>query len=202
MKLIGSMASPFVRKVRIVLADKKLDYDFVLENVWAPETTIQLFNPIGQVPCLMLDEAHALYDSSVIVDYLDTLTPVSKLIPSTGRERAVVKCWEALADGIADAAILIRQELTLRPKKQQSEEWIARQMSKVDVGLKRMAQDLGDNPYCVGAHYSLADVAVGCVLGWLIFRFPEINWRVDYPNLSIYFDRISERQSFKDTVPQ
>ena len=106
MKLIGALTSPYVRKVRVVMAEKKLDYSFVAENVWAPDTTINESNPLGKVPCLIMEGGEALFDSRVIVEYLDTLSPVGKLIPSLGRERAEVKTWEALADGLLDAAIL------------------------------------------------------------------------------------------------
>ena len=112
MKLIGSTASPYVRKVRIVLAEKKLDYQFVPENVWADDTTITSANPLGKVPCLVMEGGEAVFDSRVIVEYLDTLSPVGKLLPPSGRERAEVKTWEALADGVADAAILARLEAT------------------------------------------------------------------------------------------
>lgn len=202
MKLIGSLASAYVRKVRVVMAEKKLDYELVLENVWAPETTILQSNPLGKVPCLIMEDGGAMFDSRVIVEYLDTLTPVGKLIPPNGRERAEVKCWEALADGVLDAAVLVRLERTLRPDAQQSQEWINRQMDKVRAGLKAMSSGLKDTPFCAGNHYTLADVAVGCALGWLVFRFPEIDWRNDHPNLSKLFDKLSERPSFKDTVPQ
>lgn len=202
MKLIGSLASPYVRKVRIVMAEKKLDYELVLENVWTPETTIHLFNPLGKVPCLVMEDGGAMFDSRVIVEYLDTLTPVGKLIPVQGRERAGVKCWEALADGVTDAAIAIRLEKTQRPEAQQSQAWIDRQMGKVSAGLKAMSAGFAETPFCAGNHYTLADVAVGCALGWLSFRFPEIDWRGDYPNLEKLFDKLSERPSFKDTLPQ
>lgn len=202
MKLIGSTASPYVRKVRVVMAEKKLDYEFILENVWAPETKIMQSNPLGKVPCLVMEDGGAMFDSRVIVEYLDTLTPVCKLIPPNGRERAEVKCWEALADGVLDAGVTVRLERTLRPEAQQSEEWIKRQMDKVHAGLKAMSSGLKDTPFCTGTHYTLADVAVGCALGWLAFRFPEIDWRGDYPNLAKLFDKLSERPSFKDTVPQ
>ncbi len=201
MKLIGSTASPFVRKVRIVLAEKKLECDLILENVWSPDTTIQSANPLGKVPCLIMEDSNSMFDSHVIVEYLDTLTPVSKLIPTHGRERAGVKCWEALADGMLDAAILVRLELTQRPAELQSNDWIARQMSKVHAGLKAMSAGLGEQPFCSGAHYSLSDVSVGCTLGWLSFRFPELDWRSDYPNLARLFEKLSERPSFKETVP-
>jgi glutathione S-transferase len=201
MKLIGSVTSPYVRKVRVVMAEKKLDYSFELDNVWGDQTRIHLSNPLGKVPCLVMEDGTAMYDSRVIAEYLDTLTPVCKLLPPNGRDRADVKVWEALADGVLDAAVLVRLERTLRPAEQQSEPWIERQMGKVQAGLQVMSENLGEQPFCMGNHYTLADVAVGCALGWLLFRFPEIGWRNDYPNLARLFDKLSERASFKDTVP-
>jgi glutathione S-transferase len=202
MKLIGSLASPFVRKVRVVLAEKKLDYGYELENVWDAGTSIHLSNPLGKVPCLIMEDGSSLYDSRVIVEYLDALTPVCKLMLPNARDRADIKVWEALADGVLDAAVLVRLERTLRPEAQQSAAWIERQMAKVHAGLAVMSTNLRDGPYCKGNHYTLADVAVGCALGWLSFRFPEITWRDDYANLARLYDKLSERQSFKDTVPQ
>lgn len=201
MKLIGSTTSPFVRKVRIVMAEKRLDYTLIEEDVWRVDTTIQQSNPLGKVPCLLMEDSAALFDSRVIVEYLDTLTPVGKLLPGSGRERAGVKSWEALADGVLDAAILVRLERSLRMPEQQSPDWIARQMGKVEAGLKAMAADYADTPFCVGNQFTLADVAVGSALGWLSFRFPEIAWREHHPNLERLFERLSERPSFKDTAP-
>lgn len=202
MKLIGSLASPYVRKVRVVMAEKKLEYDLILENVWAPDTTIQQSNPLGKVPCLLMEDGGAMFDSRVIVEYLDTLTPVGKLIPAHGRERAEVKSWEALADGVADAAVLIRVERTQRIAALQSDAWIVRQMDKVNAGLKAMSNGLGDASFCTGIHLTLADISVACTLGWLSFRFPEIEWRDDYANLAKLFDKLSDRPSFKDTQPE
>lgn len=200
MKLIGSLGSPYVRKVRVVLAEKKLDYQFELENVWAPDTAISKLNPLGKVPSLVMDDGSVMIDSRVMVEYLDTLTPVCKLLPANSRDRADVKCWEALADGIIDAAVIVRLE-RLRPIELQSEDWVARQQGKVKLGLAALSDKLGDLPYCMGKNYSLADVAVGCTLGWLSFRFPDIGWRDDHANLARLFDKLSERQSFKDTFP-
>ena len=200
MKLIGSLGSPYVRKVRVVLAEKKLDYQFELENVWAPDTAISKLNPLGKVPSLVMDDGSVMIDSRVMVEYLDTLTPVCKLLPANSRDRADVKCWEALADGIIDAAVIVRLE-RLRPIELQSEDWVARQQGKVKLGLAALSDKLGDLPYCMGKNYSLADVAVGCTLGWLTFRFPDICWRDDHANLARLFDKLSERQSFKDTFP-
>ncbi|WP_209587095.1 glutathione S-transferase C-terminal domain-containing protein [Massilia sp. BHUDP2] len=201
MKLIGSFTSPYVRKVRVVMADKKLDVSFVQENVWVPETTIQQVNPLGKIPCLIMEDGSTLYDSRVIAEYLDTISPVCKLLPPNGRERTEVKVWEALADGVLDAAILVFLERRERPPEQQSAKWIERQMGKVHAGLREMSTRLGESSYCMGIHYTLADVAVGCALGWLAFRFPDIDWRGDYPNLARLADKLAERPSFRDTVP-
>ncbi|NDC10193.1 MAG: glutathione S-transferase [Oxalobacteraceae bacterium] len=165
MKLIGSLASPYVRKVRVVMSEKKLDYEFVLEDVWSADTTIFQSNPLGKVPCLVMEDGGAMFDSRVIVEYLDTMSPVGKLIPAAGRERASIKVWEALADGVADAGILARLERIQRPASQQSEAWVERQLDKVRHGTRAMALALGDHPFCAGKQFSLADVAMGCALG-------------------------------------
>lgn len=203
MKLIGSLSSPYVRKVRIVLAEKKLDYQLELEDVWATDTTIQQFNPLGKVPCLVMDDGNFnLFDSRVIVEYLDALSPVSRLLPAAGRERVEVKWWEAMADGLLDACLLLRLEETQRPPEHRSESWTQRQRHKVNATLPLMAEQLGDKGFCVGHNnYSLADVAVGCALGYLDFRFPDISWRGEYPNLVRLYDKLMQRQSFIDTAP-
>jgi glutathione S-transferase len=201
MKLIGSLASPFTRKARVVLAEKKIDYQLVLEDVWAPDTGIHQFNPLGKVPCLVMEDGEAVFDSRVICEYVDTLSPVGKLIPQSGRERIEVRCWEALADGILDAGVLIRVEGTQRAEEHRVESWIARQQRKIDEGLVAMSQGLGGNAWCTGNHYSLADIALGCALGYLDFRFPELNWRDKHPNLDKHYAKLSQRQSFIDTVP-
>ncbi|MGE0496320.1 MAG: glutathione S-transferase N-terminal domain-containing protein [Ramlibacter sp.] len=203
MKLIGAVTSPYVRKVRIVMAEKKLDYQFVAEDVWAADTTIGQSNPLGKVPCLVMEGGEALFDSRVIVEYLDTLSPVGKLIPAMGRERAEVKTWEALADGVLDALILARLEATWpgRTKAQRSTTWIDRQVAKVHTSLAAMSKGLGDKPYCAGIHLSLADIAVGCALGYLDFRFPEIDWRTAHPSLAKLHEKLMQRPSFADSLP-
>ena len=203
MKLIGALTSPYVRKVRVVMAEKKLDYDLVLENVWSAETLIGESNPLGKVPCLVMEGSEALHDSRVIVEYLETLSPVGKLIPSCGRERAEVKTWEALADGLLDASLLARLEATWagRSDAERSQAWIDRQLGKVHAALRAMSQGLADKSYCVGIHLSLADIAVGCALGYLDFRFPQIDWRTPYPNLTRLHEKLMQRPSFADTLP-
>lgn len=206
MKLIGSLSSPFVRKVRVVLAEKKLDYQLQLEDVWDTSASIHSLNPLGKIPCLVMDDdTPALYDSRVIVEYLDTLSPVSRLLPANGRERIEVKWWEAIADGVLDAAVLIRLEATQRTPEQQSASWIARQRTKIESALPLMDTRLGDRAYCVGyqsSAYSLADIAVGCALGYLDFRLPDLNWRANCSNLARHYDKLQQRPSFIDTLPQ
>jgi len=203
MKLIGSTTSPYVRKVRIVMSEKKLDYQFIEENVWAADTKMAQYNPLGKVPCLLMDGGEAVFDSRVIVEYLDTLSPVGKLIPSSGRERAEVKTWEALADGLLDAAVLARLEDTWtgRSAAERSQAWVDRQMDKIDLSLKAMSLGLGDKAYCSGIHLSLSDVATGCALGYLDFRFPHIDWRSAHPNLAKLADKLAKRPSFIDSLP-
>jgi glutathione S-transferase len=123
------------------------------------------------------------------------------LIPSNGRERVEVRTWEALADGLLDAAILVRLEQTQRPPEQQSPAWIARQMSKVQAALRSASNGLGERPWCNGQSYTLADVALGCALGWLDYRFPSIDWRTPYPNLARQYEKLSVRPSFVETAP-
>lgn len=205
MRLIGAVTSPYARKVRIVLSEKKLDYQFVTENVWAEDTHINSANPLGKVPCLVMEAQDAVFDSRVIVDYLDTLSPVGKLIPAAGRQRVEVKTWEALADGLLDAAILARLEQTWpgRSASERSQAWVARQMGKVDRALTAMSTGLADKPWCsVGVHMTLADIAVGCALGYLDFRFPELPWRARHPNLAQLLDtKLAPRPSFVETAP-
>jgi glutathione S-transferase len=205
MRLIGAQASPYVRKVRVVLAEKKLEYKFVPENVWAADTQIGAANPLGKVPCLVMDGQDAVFDSRVIVEYLETLSPVGKLIPPSGRQRVEVKTWEALADGLLDASILARLEQTW-PGRQDGERcqaWIDRQMGKVDDALAAMSAGLADKPWCSpGIHMTLADIAVGCALGYLDFRFPQLDWRARHDNLARLLDeRLMQRPSFAETIP-
>jgi glutathione S-transferase len=200
MKLVGSFTSPFVRKVRIVLSEKRIVYDFDVDIPWESDTRVAEHNPLGKVPILIMDDGTTLYDSRVIVDYLDSANPVSRLMPEFNRERSMVKRWEALADGISDAASTIFLERK-RPKSLQSTEWISRQQRKAMLGLEVAARDLGDKKWCEGNVYTLADVALGCTLGYLSFRFPEMKWRM-FPNLVRLVDTLEERASFIETAPK
>ena len=200
MKLIAAPVSPYSRKVRIVLAEKRIEYDLIMDNPTDPATRVSDFNPLGKVPVLVLDDETTLFDSRVIVEFLDSASPIARLIPEDNRERVAVRRWEALADGCIDAAIAVVME-SRRPGELQNAEWIARQQGKVDRALRVMSEDLAERGWCTGEAYNLADIAVGCALGYLELRMPELNWRKQYPNLGKLFDKVSKRASFKATVP-
>jgi len=200
LKLIATLTSPYARKVRIALAEKKIEYALVEDSPWLPGNGVSEINPLGKIPVLLLDDGTRVFDSRVIVEYLDSTSPVSRLIPEPARQRIAVKRWEALADGVCDAASAIFLERK-RPARQQSKEWIERQRAKIDRGVVELARDLDERPWCNGEAYSLADIATGCALGYLDLRFPEIDWRGAHANLVALAEKLAARPSFADTVP-
>lgn len=203
MRLLGSLTSPYVRKVRVVLAEKGLACEFVTENVWGANAQINRFNPLGKVPCLILDDGRSLVDSRVIAAYLDTLAPEPLLIPPA--QRTDVLRWEALADGLLDAAILARLEQTWsgRSEAERSQAWVQRQLGKVEATLAVLSADLQGKTWCVGGDApTLADVAVGCALAYLDLRFPDLHWRERHAPLAGLLDqRLAVRASFVQTQP-
>ena len=203
MKLLASLASPYTRKVRIVLAEKRIDCDVEIVDVNAPANPVTRDNPLGKIPTLVLDDGTALYDSRVIVEFLDNVSPIARLIPDENRERVAVRRWEALADGVLDAGGLVRYE-SLRPKKEQSAAWVEKQLGKVRRGLAAMDAELGERAWCHGERYSLADIALGCCFGWLEFRKPGgIDWRAPRANnLARHYDKLMERPAFAETAPK
>ncbi len=200
MKLIGTPASPYTRKVRVVALEKKIDLAFEIDNPWAPDSKVPLYNPAGRVPVLLLEDGTALYDSRVIAEYLDLASPVARLIPADNRERIEVKRWEALADETLASGVLMRLERNREPSLR-SDAWIERQSSKVVSGLDTIDRDLGAHAWCTGNSVTLADIAVGCMLLWLEFRFPDTAWRKDRPALDRLVTRLATRPSFAETVP-
>lgn len=200
MKLLASLTSPYARKVRIALAEKKIDYALVEVSPWTAEDKVAAVNPLAKIPVLIVEDGLFVYDSRVIVEYLDSVSPVSRLIPEPTRQRIAVKRWEALADGICDAAATIVLERK-RPAARQDQDWIDRQQRKVELGVAELARELGERSWCNGEGYSLADIAVGCALGYLDFRDPAFDWRDRHPNLARFADRLGKRASFADTVP-
>lgn len=201
MKLLASLTSPYVRKVRVVLAEKKIDYELVLESPWVEGNTVSLSNPLGKIPVLILDDESTVFDSRVIAEYLDTMAPNNRLIPASGRERISVKRWEALADGVLDAAVAAFLE-ERRPDGERSPSWIQRQRGKIDLTLQAMSDDLGDQAWCHGNSMTLADISVGCALGYLLLRLADLRWAESYPNLARLYEKLMLRPAFADTVPQ
>lgn len=201
MKLIGTPTSPYARKARIVLAEKKIDFDWVVDSPNKPDSGVPKYNPLARIPVLVLDDDTAIFDSPVIVEYLDNLAPNNRLFPQPSRERMEVKRWEALADGLLDAAVGIRLELQ-RPEDKRSENWMTRERQVIDAALDMMSRELDDKHWCMGTPFTFADVAVGCALGYLAFRFPDIDWRARHPNLGKLHDKLMQRSSFADTVPR
>ena len=198
MKLFMTPNSPYARKVRVVLMEKRIECELVEVDLSSPDSPVPAYNPLGKIPTLLLDDETALYDSPVITEYLDKKTPVMHLIPVT--KRIEVRRWEALADGICDAAVAVMME-GRRDEAKRDEQIIAKQKLKVERGLSALSKDLGANNWCVGNAFSLADIAVGCTLAYVNMRMPETNWRETHPNLAELFARLLERPSFASTAP-
>jgi glutathione S-transferase len=201
MKLLSAPASPYSRKVRIVLAEKRIDCDIERVDVQPQDNPVNSHNPLGKIPTLLLDDGAAIYDSRVIVEFLDNMTANSRLIPQDNRERIAVRRWEALADGVLDAGLLARYE-SLRPASEQSAAWVAKQAARIRRGLGQMESELGSRAWCQSERYTLADIALGCCVGWLGFRKPAgIDWRAECQGLARHYDKLMERPAFADTVP-
>ena len=201
MKLLASLASPYTRKVRVVLAEKKIDCELELVDVQPAENPVNAHNPLGKVPTLVLDDGTPLFDSRVIVEFLDARSPINRLIPDETRERVAVRRWEALADGVLDAGLLVRYE-ALRPKHERSQAWVEKQVARMHRGAALIARDLEGRTWCHGDRYSLADIAIGCCMGWLDFRKPgEVDWAKQYPGLERHYRKLMDRAAFADTVP-
>lgn len=199
MKLIGSRTSPYVRKVRVFLAEKGLAYDFVEESVWSPATQIARYNPLSKVPVLVLDDGTCLYDSSVITEYVDALVAPA-LIPGAPLPRALVRRIESLADGICDAAVSIVLERKREPLRQDAPS-MDRSRAKVDLGLATLETSLGDREWLDASGPGLADVAAGCAALYVEFRLPEVGWRERHPGLRRWAERLEARPAFAATRP-
>jgi glutathione S-transferase len=199
MKLIGSRTSPFVRKVRVLLAEKQLPHEFVEDSAWSADTKVPNYNPLNKVPALQLDDGESIYDSAVVAEYLDGISG-GQYLPKPPAERARVKRDEALGDGIADAGITVFLERKRDPARQDAA-WISRQMGKVDAGIAAVSKTLGSKTYLGGSQMNLGDIACACGLFWAEFRMPELRWRDQYPNLRAWAERMESRPSFAATRP-
>ena len=201
MKLIIARPSPYARKVRVALIEKNIPFETMVENPWLPGSKMPGFNPLGKVPALVLDDGRVIHDSKVIIEDLETLNAPPPLIPDSPQLRVEHKQIEALADGVCDAVVLIRLEGT-REQEKQSADWVARQHGKIVAGTAELSRLLGDREWFTGSGFGLADVAAGCALGYLDFRYPTFEWRATAPNLDRLFARISARASFARTLPE
>ncbi len=200
MKLLYTPNSPYARKVRIVAIEKHIEIALQEVVLSDPDCPVKNYNPLGKVPVLVLNDGDSVYDSRVIVEYLDNRAQGTHLIPTDHSSKVWVRRWEALADGICDAAVAAMLE-GRKPPEQQSQANIDKQMGKVMRGLEVLNLDITKKKWCVNETFSLADIALGCALGYLDLRFKQLNWQDDYPNLAKHYSLLVKRPSFKQTMP-
>jgi glutathione S-transferase len=195
MKLLGTQTSPYVRKARLVLLEKNIAHDYVIDPPNDPNSQVTRANPLGRIPALILADGECVFDSTVIADYADQLNDTPILIPRNDLPaRMRVKRWEALADGIMDSAIVLRNE-KLRSANQQDSAILTLHTEAVVRALAHIAAQLGERTWCEGQTITLADLALVSALIYLDLRVAEIAWRDDHPNLASWFERMNTRTS-------
>ncbi|MFY9259510.1 MAG: glutathione S-transferase N-terminal domain-containing protein [Gallionella sp.] len=199
MKLLGTQASPYVRKVRLVLLEKNISHDYIVDAPRDPGSLAARVNPLARVPALILEDDFCVFDSPVITDYVDTLNDTPILIPHDPRARLRVKRWEALADGIMDAAVIVQVE-HLRVTEHQKPGVFKVHNRTISHALDYAAQSLGENTWFEGEAISLADLALVSALLYLDLRQSERDWRTAHPNLAAWFERIHARPSVQATI--
>jgi glutathione S-transferase len=200
MKLLYTLNSPYARKVRIVALEKHIELDLQEVVLADPDCIVKNHNPLGKVPVLILADGDSVYDSRVIVEYLDNHAPGTHLIPTDSSSKIRVRRWEALADGVCDAAVSAMLEQR-KPAERQLQANIDKQLEKVTRGLEVLNLDITKKKWCVNETFSLADIALGCTLGYLDLRFKHLNWQDNYPNLAKHYSLLVKRPSFKATMP-
>lgn len=200
MRLISATPSPYARKVRIALAEKGIPFELITEVPWNQDTSTPRFNPLEKLPVLLLDDGGSVYESSHILEWLETKHPTPALFPADADARLEAKRLQVLADGVCDAVVIILFE-RMRPAAKQSEPWLERQLRKVRGGVREIARSVGEREFAVGDRFGLADLAVGSLLGYLLLRFAEFDWRAQYPDLAAYGARLETRASFRATTP-
>ena len=199
MKLVGSKTSPYVRKVRVILAERNLPFEFVEESAWNAGTTVPRYNPLNKVPALVMDDGESIYDSRVICEYLDAISG-GGLLPADASQRARVRRYEALGDGIADAGITVFLERK-REAARQDPAWIARQLDKVAAGMATLEAALARSSYLGGERPDMGDIACACALFWSEFRLPELGLRAKHAKVKAWAERMEARPSFATTRP-
>ena len=200
MKLISATPSPYARKVRIALAEKGLPFELVTEVPWNEDTRTPLHNPLEKLPILLLDDGTSVYESHYILEYLEVKHPAPPLLPADPDGVLEAKRLQVLGDGICDAFVLLFFE-RMRPAAHRSAPWMARQRRKVEGGVREIARSIGSRAWAVGDRFGLGDIAVGTAMAYLDVRFPDFEWRGNFPDLALYVDRLGERPSFRSTVP-
>ena len=199
MKLVASLTSPYARKIRVALAEKSLPFELEVDIPWLADTRVPDYNPLGKVPALVADDGELWFDSPVIAEYLDTLAgPL--LLPADRTAALPVRQAEALADGITDAAVAAFLE-GMRPAERQDPAAIDRQLGKISRGLAALEQRVAQRKGCAGEALSIADIAIGCTLGYLDLRFAHLGWRASHPQLAAWAAGLLARPSFTTTAP-
>lgn len=200
MKLYSSRTSPFVRKVRIVVMEKGLsedvDEDFIIFSVTKPNPELAAVNPLMKIPCLILNDGQAVFDSRVICNFLDRESSAGEVLHPTGNVRH--KTLIALADGAMDAAVLMVYENLLRDEAIRSSEIFEAQWSKVSGALQYAEREYED----ILGHFNMGAIGMLCLLEYLDFRFPDRDWRKDNPKLAKWHENIKDRPSFQATRPE
>lgn len=200
MKLLGTNTSPYVRKVRLVLLEKNIPHTYLIDAPNDAGSQVARVNPLGRIPALIIDSETCVYDSTVIAEYVDTLNDNPVLIPrDDALLRMHVKRWEALADGIMDSAIMVRNERT-RPAEKQEAAIITQHSAAVGRALAHAAVQLGKQEWCEGTAITLADLALASAIVYLDLRLPELGWRSQHTDLAAWFARMSDRPSMRASL--
>jgi glutathione S-transferase len=198
MKLYGSETSPYVRKLRILIREKEIPCEFIIEGPSDPAGHVAALNPLGKVPVLVRDQGDVLFDSPMIAEYLDSLRG-EPLLPLAGEARWVIQRWHALGQGIMDAVVARMLELR-KPADKQTPGVVSKQEGKIAAALKYAEANINGREFLVDDHFGLADIALGTALGYVDFRYAH-DWRAGHPRLANWLAQINKRPSFVATLP-
>ena len=202
MRLLGTPRSPFAWKVRIALEEKRSPYVYVVAPPADPASGVARHNPLGQIPVLVCDDGTAIYDSPVIVEYVDGLSGSPRLIPDDFVNRIAVKRWQALGDGVVEATVLLSRDERQPEAARQNAEWTRNQQAKIERGLATMERDLGGRAFCHGDEFTLADIACGVALAYLDRALPRLQWKPSFAALAAHAAGLAARESFKVGLPE
>ncbi|MGE0698626.1 MAG: glutathione S-transferase family protein [Hyphomicrobiaceae bacterium] len=198
--LLSATPSPYARKVRIALIEKAIPFRLETEVPWDRSTSTPRYNPLEKLPVPITEAGDSVYESRFILEWLEARHPTPALLPDDIEGRLAARQMEVLADGVCDAFVLFFFE-RMRTPERQSPEWMARQRRKIDGGLREIARRIGTREYAVGERFGLADIAAATAVGYLSVRFPDLDWRGEYPALAAYSDRMEQRPSLAATRP-